>query len=312
MVFAMLALDSLAALIRRTPGVGEFFFGIPDRERLLRGDAGAGRQIDSPTRVYSKLQPLARGDLADVYVAESDKQRFILKVCRVAEGNPLLTAEYHSLRKLTQRCCKTQYRQYIPSPVESFVATGKLAGRQVNVFTQRDGFHTLVSIRDCIPDGLDARHLGWLFKRMLVVLGLAHRCGLVHGAILPPHLLLHPEDHSLMLVDWIGAVRIGERISFIPEAYADWYPREVLAKQPATPATDLYLAAKCLTYAAGGDPLNGHWPASVPLEMQQFVDTCFYPAPHKRPQDAWQLHDEFDALLCRLFGPPQYHPLVIE
>ncbi len=180
------------------------------------------------------------------------------------------------------------------------------------MFSRRVGFHTLAIIRDCMPQGLDARHLSWLFKRMLVVLGFAHQCGLIHGAILPPHLLLHPEDHSLMLLDWISAGRIGERIAMVPEVYAAWYPPEVLQNKPATPGTDLYLAAICVIYAAGGDPIERRWPDCVPRELRQFVDTCLYATPHRRPQNAWQLHDEFDLLLCRLLGPPKYHPLVIE
>ena len=40
--------------------------------------------------------------------------------------------------------------------------------------------------------------------------------------------------------------------------------------------------------------------------MRQFVNTCLYPAPRMRPQDAWQVHEEFDALLLRLFGPPRF------
>lgn len=175
----MLALKPIAELFRRTPGVGEFFCGIPDRERVLRGDTT--QTVASPMRVYTRLQPLARGDLADVYLAEAGEPRFVLKVCRDAAGNALLTTEYRALRKLTQRCGTTHYRQYIPSPVESFVGKGELAGRQVNVFMQREGFHTLETIRACLPDGLDARHLGWLFKRMLVVIGLTQRCGLVQG-----------------------------------------------------------------------------------------------------------------------------------
>ena len=55
----------------------------------------------------------------------------------------------------------------------------------------------------------------------------------------------------------------------------------------------------------------GRWPDTVPLEMQRFVDTCLFAAPRMRPQDAWDLHEEFDELLVRLFGPPKYHRLVM-
>jgi hypothetical protein len=298
----MLVLNKLTALLQRTEGVGEFFFGVTE----------CGPQLVSPTRVYTNLQPLARGDLADVFLAEAEKQRFVLKICRDLACNSLLVTEHRMLRLLVRRSGKTQYQQYTPSPFESFIATGELAGSQVNVFAYRDGFHTLESIRASVPAGLDARHLGWLFKRMLVAIGYAHCCGLVHGAILPPHLLVQPEDHSLQLVDWIGAVQLGQHLAFVPEAYSAWYPREVLHKKPATAATDLFLAAKSLIYAAGGNPVTDHWPDAVPREMRQFVDTCLSPATRRRPQDAWRLHDEFDALLFRLFGPPKYHPLVIE
>ena len=79
----------------------------------------------------------------------------------------------------------------------------------------------------------------------------------------------------------------------------------------ADTATDIFLAAKCLIYVAGGDPVAGRWPDTVPLEMRRFVDTCLFAAPRMRPQNAWDLHEEFDELLVRLFGPPKYHRLVM-
>jgi hypothetical protein len=181
----------------------------------------------------------------------------------------------------------------------------------VNVFLARDGFFTLAAIRERYPAGLDARHLAWLFKRMLVAAGLARQGGVVHGAILPPHVLVHAENHGIQLVDWIQSVKIGRPISVIPTRYRDWYPPEILNREPAVAASDIYLAAKCLIYAAGGDPVGQRWPDSVPIEMRRFVNTCLFSSPHKRPQDAWQLHEEFDELLRQLFGSPKYHPLAM-
>jgi hypothetical protein len=267
--------------------------------------------IASPRQAYTVLQRIAEGDVADIYTAVADSTHYVLKICRANGGDSLLVAEYRCLQSLAKLSGDRRYRQYIPNPVESFVATGEFSGRQVNVFTFREGFHTLKAISDRYPSGLDARHLAWLFKRLLVVAGFARQGGIVHGAILPPHVLVHAENHGIQLVDWIGAVKPGHRLRIVPTRYRDWYPPEVLNREPATSATDIYLAAKCLVYAAGGDPVTEQWPDSVPSEMRQFVSTCLYSSPRMRPQDAWQLHEEFDELLRRLFGPPKYHPLVM-
>ncbi len=146
---------------------------------------------------------------------------------------------------------------------------------------------------------------------MLAALSFAHTCGFVHGAVLPPHVMIHAENHGPQLLDWIHAAPIGGTLDFVPTAYRDWYPREALDREPAGPATDIYLAAKCLIYLAGGDPLSECWPASVPEPIRRFVATCLYPAARMRPQDAWKLHEEFDELLERLFGVPKYHRLVM-
>ncbi len=181
----------------------------------------------------------------------------------------------------------------------------------MNVFEHRPGFYTLEEVRRRYPAGLDARHLAWVFKRLLTVLGFAHACDLVHGAVLPPHAMIHAENHGLQLVDWIHTAPIGGTLDIVPAAYREWYPREALNYEPAGPPTDIYLAAKCMIYLAGGDPVAERWPSAVPRPMRQFMETCLYRASRMRPKDAWKLHDEFDELLGRLFGPPKYHRLVM-
>ncbi len=269
------------------------------------------RVILSPSRKYELLDQLAAGDLADVHLAVADAARYVLKITRPTGGNPLLASEARHLKLLARRSADRRYREYLPRLVESFVVPGTGGDRQANVFVHREGFYTLEAIRRQHANGLDARHLAWIFKRILAVLGFAHSCGLVHGAILPPHVMLHAENHGLQLLDWIHAVPAPSVLAFIPTAYRDWYPAEVLRREPASPATDIFLAAKCLIYAAGGDPAAGRWPEAVPVEMQRFIDTCLFAAPRMRPHDAWKLHEEFDGLLGQLFGPPKYHRLVM-
>jgi hypothetical protein len=265
----------------------------------------------SPRRSYVLIRPLAAGDLADVSLAEAEGRPYVLKITRPREGTPLLVGEARHLKNLQMRCEDRRYAEYLPKLVETFSLAGATGPRQVNVFASREGFHTLEAIRQRYPDGLDARHLAWIFKRMLAVLGFVHTCGLVHGAVLPPHVMVHAENHGLQLLDWIHAVPIGGPLTLIPTVYRSWYPREVLGREEVGPATDLFLAVQSLLYVAGGDPVAQRWPDTIPQEMQRFLGTCLYPSPRMRPQEAWDLHEEFDALLERLFGPPKYHQLVM-
>jgi hypothetical protein len=279
------------------------------REAALQ--AASPQTILSPSRRYGLVRQLATGDLADVHLALADGVRYVLKITRPSGGNPLLAAEARHLKSLAARCGDRRYREYLPRLAETFAVPGADGVRQANVFVHREGFYTLEAIRRRYPAGLDARHLAWIFKRLLAVIGFAQTCGLVHGAVLPPHVMLHAENHGLQLVDWIHAVRIGGALTFIPAAYRQWYPSEVLRREAVGPATDVFLAAKCLIYASGGDPVAQQWPDTVPAEMRQFLDTCLFASQRMRPQNAWDLHEEFDQLLARLFGPPQYHQLVM-
>ena len=96
----------------------------------------------------------------------------------------------------------------------------------------------LAALLDRAVTVFDARHLAWIFKRMLAVIGFAQTCGLVHGAVLPPHVMLHAENHGLQLLDLIHAVRIGAGLTFIPTAYRDWYPaRYYGGRQSGRPPT---------------------------------------------------------------------------
>ena len=203
----------------------------------------------------------------------------------------------------------TTYRNYLPALVDSFSTTDRCPQR-INVFRLEPGFHTLEQVHEQHP-ALDGRHLAWIFKRLLTVLGFCHRQNIVHGAVLPCHVLIHAGGHGLRLVGWGQSVAAGRRIRAVPARYRDWYPAEVHHQRPAGPATDLFLAARCLVYLAGGDPVTNRMPDAVPRPMRRFVKTCLLESASMRPDDAWELMEEFDDLLRALYGPPKFHELTL-
>jgi hypothetical protein len=263
-------------------------------------------------RKYAVQRLLAEGDVADIHLARSSSDSTmeapcILIISRVPEGRLLLENELGALTQLYRRAERTTYRKYLPTLIESFSVREHFAKR-VNVFLHEPGFWTLQQVREQHPI-LDGRHIAWIFKRLLTVLGFCHRQGRVHGAVLLGHVLIHTDGHGLQLIGWGQSVALGRPIITLSPRYRDWYPPEVRQNQPATAATDLFLAARCMIYLAGGDPVRGRMPDTIPAAMRRFIDTCLFPAVSMRPGDAWKLLDEFDELLRKLYGPPKFHDL---
>jgi hypothetical protein len=265
---------------------------------------------------YTPLRLLGSDDVADLYLAttanESDTgtdNLYLLKVARALEDNAHLDIERKTLTKLLGGAGPTTYRKYLPALVESFMATDRPV-RWVNVFRCVPGFYTLEQVHEQHP-ALDGRHLAWIFKRLLTVLGFSHRQKIIHGAVLPDHALIHAANHGLQLAGWGRSVAVGQRLRSIPARYREWYPAEVQRRQPASPATDLFLAARCVVYLAGGDPLTNRMPETVPLPMRRFLGTCLLESPRMRPDDAWALQEDFDDLLHALYGPPTFHELTL-
>jgi serine/threonine protein kinase len=265
-------------------------------------------------RRYAPLRLLATGDVADVHLAaDADdaarEAHYLLKVARGPEGNAHLDAERHALTALLRAAGSTTYRHYLPALADSFSATGQ-GPRRINVFRAEDGFHTLEQVHEQHP-ALDGRHLAWIFKRLLTVLGFCHRRSFVHGAVLPCHVLIHAPGHGLKLIGWGHSVAAGCRFRAVPERYRNWYQTEVHDRRSAGSATDLFLAARCLVYLAGGDPFSGRMPDAVPSPMRRFVRACLLESAAMRPDDAWALLDDFDDLLRLLYGRPSFHKLTL-
>jgi hypothetical protein len=231
----------------------------------------------------------------------------VLKATRTPVGAALLENERDVLAGLLDAAGGTTYRKYLPELVESFAAPAEHRDR-VNTFNFEPGFCTLEELHGR-HTALDGRHLGWIFNRLLTVLGFCHRRGVVHGAVLPCHVLVHAAGHGLRLVGWGGAVAAGRRVGTRAARYLGWYPPEVREQRPATAATDLFLAARCMAYLAGGDPVAGVFSDAVPAPMRSFFASCLLPGQRMRPDDAWALFDEFAGVLHRLYGPPRFHPL---
>jgi hypothetical protein len=257
--------------------------------------------VTTRRRTYRLGPVLATGDLA---VLREAGDGAVLKIPRHPADNDLMEHEAHALARL-DRTAHPEHRAYAPRLIESFrhreTTTG--AERRVNALHRLRGFHTLAEVRAAHPGGLDPRDAAWMWRRLLVALGWAHRAGIVHGAVLPEHVLIHPRHHGLVLVDWCYCVtEPGAAVPALVERHRDRYPPEVTGRRPATPATDIHLAARCAEHLMGPR-------ADRPLRA--FLRGCTLPAEPRRPHDAWRLLAELDELLERLHGPRTFRPFTM-
>ncbi|MFA1547369.1 molecular chaperone DnaJ [Actinomadura chokoriensis] len=297
--------------------------------RLVHPDATGGRTRDAFIRLNALWRAYRRddpalfttrrhtyrldgdpigGDLAELYAARSETGReVLLKMPRDPRDSDLVEREAVALRQLHDDG-DGRFLPYVPRLVESFThrdaATG--ARRRVNVIAALDGFHSLAAVQAAFPDGVDPRDAAWMWRRLLVGLGFAHRAGVLHGAVLPEHVMIHPERHGLVLVDWCYSVPgchartdPSGRVPAMVARHAGRYPPEVPGRRPASPATDIHMATRCMTGLMGD---------KAPPAMRSFARGCTLPAQSRRPSDAWRLLAELDELLERLYGRRRFRP----
>lgn len=293
-----------------------------DGPNFLKGRAGRGRAatlcrwhdrigpldlrsmptLASACRIYRLAASLTPGDLCDVHYALSADRAFLLKTARRPGCDGLLAKERQVLGQLQRQAGRSSYGEYFPVPTELFRSGNQL----VSAFEWREGFFSAGEILRHYRRGVDGRHVAWMFNRVLEALGFVHQQGWIHGAVLPPHLLFHAASHGLQLIGWTHAERRDTPLRVVPRKFKAWYPPECRRRAAATPATDIYLAAKSMIWLAGGNPHSDSMSDHLPSALRRCLLECISDRPSRRPQHAWSLHQEFRQLLEDVYGPPQF------
>lgn len=256
-----------------------------------------------------KAKPIV-GDICDLYPVEG--KDLLVKVARSNDDNDLLRAEANALKILTG--IDGPVRKGVPELKDFFQLDGKWK-REANVITNFPGFYRASDVH--LIKVIDARTAVWMFKRLLVLLGWVHHFGLVHGAILPPHVLFYPDNdegspyalpgkdrfkddrkHSIRLIDWCYSVNYKDRTrlsSWVP-AWKDHYAPELIDKSYIGPASDIYMAAYLIWYLCG----------TLPKSLQTILTKCLDPDYKKRYQKTGDVFEEWKAAATKEFGSPKW------
>lgn len=244
--------------------------------------------------------PVSKGDICDVYHCQrKDNHRVngIFKIARSPGDTDLLEQERFILKYLADKKPEN-FSKYLPMVLDSLDASG----RRANILTPADGL-SLSEISALFGSSLDPRHLVWMLNRSLSILGFIHKHGIVHGGVLPAHLIFGPKTHGLMLVDWCYAVTAESKkhISAIVKDYAVLYPPEVSRKNPGTPETDIYMLFASIR----------NMQAQLPKRFRGLFDWCMAASPKARPSEAWEVQERLVTLAREEYGEPKYIELII-
>jgi len=130
---------------------------------------------------------------------------------------------------------------------------------------------------------LDPETVCWITQRLLNALHYLHYKGVIHGDVKPGNIIVQPEEHNAVLVDYgLAVVRpksSTKAVGFTPLFAAP----ETVNGMPPLPESDLYSLGVTMLYALGGDPRTRTLPPFVPKEIEEYISSLIRHNPMDRP-----------------------------
>lgn len=261
---------------------------------------------------WIRLAHVARGEISDVFQVVRQRwpgERALLKVLRERGDAPLFEQEWRALTRLA--ACDGPglaiLRNRLPQPIlcEPQPASGSPPRMLLG---WAPGFErTFEDVRRALPSGVDSRAAVWMWRRVLEILSALHKNGLVHGAVLPQHLLVERGEHGVRLVGFSCANEPGAALLAVCLAHERLYPRALLDDAHLLPEHDVVMSARAIQYVLGADD-RGRLPSGVPAPLAELLAAA---ADGRGELDAWALREEAGAVGSQVFGRPEFCPLEI-
>jgi hypothetical protein len=262
---------------------------------------------------------IAHGEISDVYTgwrARWPTELVIVKLLRDRKDTALFDKEWEALQVLQRSDAPgaDTFTTLIPQPVmHGDIAAGPHAGKRVNIFHWTSGFyHTFEEVLQAYPQGIPPRAAIWIWRRILEVLSFIHNSGMVHGAVLPSHLLVQENEHGVLLVGYSSAGQIGEKLRAISKRFESFYPHPIRSFSKLTMQLDLVMSARCIVAILGGNPATASLPTTVPAKLAGIVQRIAFADPTiSASEDAWAIREELGGIAKEVFGSPQFIPIVM-
>lgn len=144
---------------------------------------------------------------------------------------------------------------------------------------------------------LDAEGVSWIADRVINALAYLHHHEIIHGDIKPHNIIVQPEKHMAVLIDFgLSVVKPTSTSSWKGHTELFASPEEIAGK-PLLPESDLYSLGKTLIFALTHNTdcvAERRIPKKVPEPFAQFIGRLVRDEVLKRPH--WGLEDLCDTI----------------
>ncbi len=259
--------------------------------------SGVGHAIGCGGHSYQLEQSLGTGDLSKVFLARRLGPMPLLATIKLSTSSDAAThyrQEAQALRDLHegQTGAASAYASQRLPIVLWQGAVGGTGGQQALIFRYHPGcWGSLAAVSQRYPQGLDPRHLVWIWRRLLDVLHFVHSQGWSHGDIRPEHALVLPKDHGVRLIGW-GTAKANAPVT----AQVEDLKRSARVIQVLTGMRQVQPVALSQT---------------VPNLLLELVNRASEDEAFCRAQGAYGLDQLLRATAREVFGPPSFVPLIL-
>lgn len=269
------------------------------------------------SRSYTIMaEPFASGDFSNVHVGKDEQGNGVVaKVARRPTFNQYLTHEALLLKQVGEQTSLKSLTRFVPELLDTLTLTEP--GNQqfrVNVYRQVLGMVSLTQVRERHQNGLAPEDAMWVARRIIAQTLAANMMNVVHGAIVPDHVLIHPLSREPLHIGWAHAVQEPEknhrRITTVIDRWRDWYPKEVFDRAIPSHQTDLYMAGKTMLYLLGGDVVRNRFPSHIPPDIVRLIGQLLEEQSSQRPSDGFTFLRELTTAVHRHWGKT-YRPLPV-
>jgi predicted RNA-binding Zn-ribbon protein involved in translation (DUF1610 family) len=261
---------------------------------------------------------IAAGHVSDVYFAQRARwptECILVKVLRSESDHHRFQNGWRTLVQLNRSLARgaETFSKLTPQPVfYGRAESGLLAGTRVMAFRWAGGFnHSLEGVMRAYPAGIPPRSSIWLWRRVLEILSFIHASGFVHGAVLPPHLMVEDGEHGVRLVGYGCSGEAGEPLRHASPRDTGYYPEIAPGKLRLSPELDIVMSARLVAALLGGNPATGEFPDAVPPPLSALIADAARWRPGAGADSAWALRERLGQLAKDVYGPPRFCPIVM-
>ncbi|MBM3272745.1 hypothetical protein FJY94_05780 [Candidatus Kaiserbacteria bacterium] len=256
----------------------------------------------------------ATGDYSVLHRARAGSEPFVLKIAREPACNAALERDM----AVRSRFADTAYVRhgrigsFVPKTADTFLVEEGGRRLRVEAMPFQDGFVSVEDLLTTYPRGLLPEDAGWVARRVMAQAIAAQAARVVHTAIIPEHVLVHPLSREPLHLGWAHALDadVSARVTQIVGRRRAYYPPEVFAHERVGTPTDIYMAGKVIIALFGGDVERNTLPRSLSEEVRRSILACTHVSPSCRPQTPREALDGFTRAIRAAWGKT-YRPLVL-